>query len=155
MNKKTIVLGSVFAILVFILLFVVLRKEETPINITAKREYNIVNDYSEFYTMVNCANKYYSYLSLGDVDNSNKLLNGKSESENRLSLYKGKNISYKVNEMYYGNNKYYVKGYVYEELLRSTKELNEEYLIINVDSKKKLFNIEVIDKNNYEEAING
>ena len=80
MNKKTIVLGSVFAILVFILLFVVLRKEETPINITAKREYNIVNDYSEFYTMVNCANKYYSYLSLGDVDNSNKLLNGKSES---------------------------------------------------------------------------
>ena len=57
--------------------------------------------------------------------------------------------------MYYGNNRYYLKGIVNEELIKSIKELNEEYLIINVDSNRKLFNIEVIDKNIYEEAING
>ena len=155
MNKKTIILGSVFTILVFILFFIVLKKEEKPNTVVIQKEYNIVNDYSEFFTMVNCANKYYSYLSLGDIDNLSKLLDGRSEDENRINLYKGKNISYNVKEMYYRNNRYYLKGIVNEELIKSIKELNEEYLIINVDSNKKLFNIEVIDKNIYEEAING
>lgn len=155
MNKKTIILGSVFAVLVFILIFFVLKKEEKPNTVIEKKQYNIVSDYSEFFTMVNCANKYYSYLSLGDIDNLSKLLDGRSEEEERIKLYKGKNISYKVKEMYYGNNRYYLKGIVNEELIKSIKELNEEYLIINVDSNRKLFNIEVIDKKIYEEAING
>lgn len=154
-NKTTIILGGIFVILVVIFLVVVLKEEKKDVELKEKPKYQLVYDYSEFFTMVNCANKYYSYLSMGDVDNLSKLLNGASESADRIAKYKGKSLSFKVSEMYYGNNKYYMKGFVYEELLNASKEIAEEYLCIKVDEKKDLFIVEVINKDIYDEVVNG
>ena len=124
-NKINIILLVLLIIIVISLLVVLNKKDKENNNIKENlKVYELVNDYSEFYTIEGCANKYYTYLSLGDKETLNKLLFGSYDLDSLISKYKGKNINIKVNEMYYLDNSYYLKGYIYEEILRQESHIN-------------------------------
>lgn len=154
-NKNNIILISIAVVLVGILIYVINQNnknnqiEETPKN---TYKYNLVNDYSNFFTIETCANKYYNYLSLNDINSLNKIYD--KNYQNTSNNYIGKNVNIRVNEMYVANNTYYLKGFIYEELKNGVNKLNEEYLIVKVDKDFKLFSILPITEKEYKEAIN-
>lgn len=154
-NKNNIILISLVVVLVGILIYVINQNnknnqiEEIPKN---TYKYNLVNDYSKFFTIETCANKYYNYLSLNDINSLNKIYD--KDYQNTSNNYIGKNVNIRVNEMYVSNNTYYLKGFIYEELKNGVNKLNEEYLIVKVDKDFKLFSILPITEKEYKEAIN-
>ena len=155
-NKINIILLVLLIIIVISLLVVLNKKDKENNNIKEDvKVYELVNDYSEFYTIEGCANKYYTYLSLGDKETLNKLLFGSYDLDSLISKYKGKNINIKVNEMYCLDNSYYLKGYIYEEVLNGLNKLEEEYLNIKLDKDREYFNIIIIDKEEYERVTSG
>lgn len=163
-NKNNIILIIIFVILVGVLIYIVStgkKESNNIINETTKPYiYEKVNDYSYFFTIENCVNKYYNYLSLNDKDSLMKILDQEyltsmnNVLENNNNKYIGKNISIRLNGMYNHNNIYYVKGTIYEELKNKVNKLEDEYLIVKVDKDFKLFSITPIDKVKYNEGIN-
>lgn len=162
-SKNNLILIIIFVILVGVLIYIVntRKKEENIINdVVESYIYETVNDYSEFFTIESCTNKYYNYLSLNDRDSLSKILDEKylTSINNNLDYlnnkYYGKNINIRLNEMYNHDNIYYVKGTIYEELKNKVNKLDEEYLIVKVDKDFKLFSITPIDKIKYNEGIN-
>ncbi len=163
-NKNNIILIIIFVILVGVLIYIVStgkKESNNIINETTKPYiYEKVNDYSYFFTIENCVNKYYNYLSLNDKDSLMKILdqeyltNMNNVLENNNNKYIGKNISIRLNGMYNHDNIYYVKGTIYEELKNKVNKLEDEYLIVKVDKDFKLFSITPIDKVKYNEGIN-
>lgn len=79
--------------------------------------------------------------------------------KNNVDVTDYKQKSYKAVEMYVISNlnlyKYYVKGNLYKESIDSTaKYLKDEYYILNYDMNNRTFNIEVIDEDIYNNALN-
>ena len=113
-NKNNIILIIIFVILVGVLIYIVStdKKENSVVNESTKSyKYEVVNDYSDFFTIENCVNKYFNYLSLNDKDSLMKILDQEYLSstnnvlENNNNKYIGKNISIRLNGMYkYDNN---------------------------------------------------
>ena len=139
MNKKYNIMLVVVLIICLGILIFILNKNNNKINnndIENKEIYSLVNDYNDFFTIENCANKYYNYLSNNDMDSIDKLLD-------------------EDNEMYNYKNKYYLKGFVYEELKNGVNKLDEAYLLIKLSDDLKLFNVTPIDINSYYGVING
>ncbi len=163
-SKNNLILIIIFVILVGVLIYIIStskKENNNVINETTKPYiYDKVNDYSEFFTIENCVNKYYNYLSLNDRDSLSKILdqeyltNKDNILENNNNKYIGKNINIRLNGMYYHDNVYYVKGTIYEELKNKVNKLDDEYLIIKIDKDFKLFSITPIDKVKYNEGIN-
>ena len=159
MNKKYNIMLIVVLIICLGILIFILNKNNNKIDnndIENKEIYTLVNDYNDFFTIENCVNKYYSYLSTNDMDSVDKLLNEDYKSNNQIvNKYENKNVSIKVNEMYYFKNKYYLKAFVYEELKNGVNKLDEVYLLIKLSDDLKLFNVTPIDVNSYYGVING
>lgn len=159
MKKKYNIMLVVVLIICLGILILILNKNNNKINnndIENKEIYSLVNDYNDFFTIENCANKYYNYLSNNDMDSINKLLDKDYKKNNQIiNNYENKNISIKVNEMYNYKNKYYLKGFVYEELKNGVNKLDEAYLLIKLSDDLKLFNVTPIDINSYYGVING
>ena len=121
-----------------------------------KETYSLVKDYNYFYTIENCANKYYGYLGSNNLDNLNELLDEEYKNNNQFTNnYIDKNVGIKINEMYNYKNNYYLKGYVYEELKNGVNKLNEEYLLIKLSNDSKLFTVTPINESTYNGVING
>ena len=157
-NKYNFVLLILFIVCLFILILILTKQENEKENnsIENKEIYSLVIDYNDFYTIENCANKYFNYLSVNDIDNINKLLDEDYKSSNQINnIYLNKNISIKINEMYNFENNYYLKGIIYEELKNGLNKLDENYLLIKLSHDSKLFTITPIDKNIYDGVING
>ena len=157
-NKYNFVLLIIFIVCLFILILILTKQENEKVNnsIENKEIYSLVIDYNDFYTIENCANKYFNYLSVNDIDNINKLLDEDYKSSNQINnIYLNKNISIKINEMYNFENNYYLKGIIYEELKNGLNKLDENYLLIKLSPDSKLFTITPIDKNIYDGVING
>lgn len=157
-NKKYIILIGVFVLCLTILIIIVNKKDKNNNGTSSNTKvvYNLVKDYDDFYTIENCANKFYGYLGSNNVDSINKLLDEEYQRNNQfVNNYIDKNVSIKVNEMYNYKNNYYLKGYVYEELKSGVNKLNEEYLLIKLSSDSKLFTITPINKGIYDGVING
>ena len=156
-NKMNVILIILLAILIGILIYVISNNNKNIVDNTVKEEtykYDLVRDYSTFFTIEECANKYFNYLSLNDNSSLDKVYDKDYINRNNINNYVGKNVSIRVNEMYVSNNIYYLKGNIYEELKNRVNKLNEEYLIIKVDSEFKLFSIIPISLKEYKEAIN-
>lgn len=165
-NKSNIILIIIFVILLGVLIYIVSdnNNDSNKVNdvstTTKPYIYATVNNYSDFFTIESCVNKYYNYLSLNDKDSLSKLLDQeylKSIDNNLNNLnnkYIDKNISIRLNGMYNYDNIYYVKGTIYEELKSKVNKLEDEYLIVKVDKDFKLFSITPIDKIKYNEGIN-
>ena len=157
-NKYNFVLLIIFIVCLFILILILTKQKNEKVNnsIENKEIYSLVIDYNDFYTIENCANKYFNYLSVNDIDNINKLLDEDYKSSNQINnIYLNKNISIKINEMYNFENNYYLKGIIYEELKNGLNKLDENYLLIKLSHDSKLFTITPIDKNIYDGVING
>lgn len=157
-NKKNIILLSIFVICIITLIIIInLKSKNNNVVVENEKEvYSLVKDYNDFYTIENCANKYYGYLGSNNLENINKLLDEEYKNNNQITNnYANKNISIKINEMYNYKNNYYLKGNVYEELKTGVNKLNEEYLLIKLSSDSKLFTITPIDKSIYDGVING
>lgn len=157
-NKYNVILLGVFTISLLILVIILnLNNKENNIKVdNVKETYSLVKDYNDFFTIENCANKYYGYLGSNNIDNLNKLLDEEYKNNNQsTNKYIDKNVSIKINEMYNYKNNYYLKGYVYEELKNGVNKLNEEYLLIKLSSDSKLFTITPIDESTYNGVING
>lgn len=155
-NKKNVILIILLAILIGILIYVISSNKNIEDNNTTieSYKYDLVRDYSTFFTIEGCANKYFNYLSLNDNTNLEKIYDKEYTSKNIINNYVGKNISIRVNEMYVSNNTYFLKGNMYEELKNKVNKLNEEYLIIKVDKEFKLFSVIPISIEEYKEAVN-
>lgn len=157
-NKKNIILIVVFVLCLTILIVLINKKDKNnnAAFSNTKVIYSIVKDYDDFYTIENCANKFYGYLGSNNVDSINKLLDEEYQKSSKfVNNYVDKNVSIKVNEMYNYKKNYYLKGYVYEELKSGVNKLNEEYLLIKLSSDSKLFTITPINKSIYDGVING
>lgn len=157
-NKYNVILLGVFIISLIILVIILnLNNKENNIKEdNIKGTYSLVKDYNDFYTIENCANKYYGYLGSNNLDNLNKLLDEEYKNNNQFTNnYIDKNVGIKINEMYNYKNNYYLKGYVYEELKNGVNKLNEEYLLIKLSNDSKLFTITPINESTYNGVING
>lgn len=157
-NKYNVILLGVFIISLLILVIILnLNNKENNMKVdNVKETYSLVKDYNDFFTIENCANKYYGYLGSNNIDNLNKLLDEEYKNNNQFTNnYIDKNVGIKINEMYNYKNNYYLKGYVYEELKNGVNKLNEEYLLIKLSNDSKLFTITPIDESTYNGVING
>ena len=157
-NKYNVILLGVFIISLVILVIILnLNNKENNIKEdNVKETYSLVKDYNDFYTIENCANKYYGYLGSNNLDNLNKLLDEEYKNNNQFTNnYIDKKVGIKINEMYNYKNNYYLKGYVYEELKNGVNKLNEEYLLIKLSNDSKLFTITPINESTYNGVING
>lgn len=156
-NKMNVILIILLAILIGVLIYVISNNNKNIVDNTVKEEtykYDLVRDYSTFFTIEGCANKYFNYLSLNDKSSLDKIYDKDYINRNNVNNYIGKNVSMRVNEMYVSNNIYYLKGNIYEELKNRVNKLNEEYLIVKVDNEFKLFSIISISAEEYKEAVN-
>lgn len=156
-NKMNVILIVLLAILIGVLIYVISNNNKNMVDNTVKEEtykYDLVGDYSTFFTIEECANKYFNYLSLNDNNSLDKIYDKDYINRNNENDYVGKNVSIRVNEMYVSNNVYYLKGNIYEELKNRVNKLNEEYLIIKVDNEFKLFSVVPISIEEYKEAVN-
>lgn len=156
-NKMNVILIVLLAILIGILIYVISNNNKNIVDNTVKEEtykYDLVRDYSTFFTIEECANKYFNYLSLNDNSSLDKIYDKDYINRDNVNNYVGKNVSIRVNEMYVSNNVYYIKGNIYEELKNKVNKLNEEYLIIKVDNEFKLFSVVPISIEEYKEAVN-
>lgn len=153
-KKENIILLIIFIILVILLIMIINNNKQPNTKVEEKNEIKLVIDYNKFYTIENCANKFYSNLSSNNIQNINNLLDN-SYNQNYINKYEDKNVYIKVNEMYYSENNYYLKGYIYEELINGIDKLNEEYLLIKLNDSEKLFSVIPLSKIEYEEVING
>ena len=157
-NKYNMILLGVFIISLFVLVILLnLNNKDNNEKVdNVKETYSLVKDYDDFYTIENCANKFYGYLGSNNIISVNKLLDEEYKRNNQITNnYIDKNVSIKVNEMYNYKNNYYLKGYVYEELKNGVNKLNEEYLLIKLSSDSKLFTITPINESTYNGVING
>lgn len=153
-KKENVILLFIFVILIVLLFIVVNKSSVDSSSSNDKEEIKLVIDYNKFYTIESCANRFYSSLGSGNVSNINSLLDV-SYGKEFINQYIDRNVYIKVNEMYYLDNNYYLKGYVYEELVNGIDKLNEEYLLIKLASSEKLFSVVPLLKVEYEEVVNG
>ena len=86
-KKYNFVLLFIFIVCLSILILILSKKENEKVNnsIENKVIYSLVIDYNDFYTIENCANKYFNYLSVNDIDSVNKLLDENYKSSNQIN----------------------------------------------------------------------
>ena len=160
-NKKTIsiVLSIILAVLVFALIIVERIKYQNSLDSEGK-VYSVDN-YSVFFTVDECANRFIGYISNGDKENLLLLLNKEYIENNGIN---SNNVINKIDTMKFkdkmitmqtekvlakkvSNNvmKYYVSGKLYMENIDETTNYGNYYLEINIDSDTLVFDVSPYD----------
>ncbi len=150
MTKKKIFMISLLVIVAIVLiLFKILYKNET-------NNYTIVTSSSKFYTVSSCVNRYVNYLYTKDDSKIFEILDSeykRKNSINKNNLFNkiqklDKNYSFEARKMYQeeiNENvvKYYVKGYLIENVLSDSLIENglDFYLIVYLDSKNSTYSV--------------
>lgn len=168
MKKKDnyIMLIIIVLILISTLGLLYLNKDNKINNKTPN--YVLLNDYSRFFTINSCINKYVTSLQNNKYDNVLKLLDKNYVEENNISSdnvsnyvdnldgnynYITKNVFY--TELSEKVINYYVKGYlVSDELDNISNDKIYKYYIVKFDLTNNLFSITPIDGNKYMEVSN-
>lgn len=133
-----------------------------------KTKYVILNDYSRFFTVNSCVYKYIQYLSNKNYDNLFKVLSKEYINDNNLNesnIYNylpnlNGNYSFVSKKIYYEKKddnyfKYYVYGYIEQDLIDSIGSKEYYYFLVNYDQKGNVFSITPIDKVAFDEVENG
>lgn len=170
MKKKDnyILLIIIICILVSVLGLLYLNKTESNNDDKEETKYYLLNDYSRFFTINSCINKYVTSLQNNKYDNVLKLLDKNYVEENNISSdnvsnyvdnldgnynYITKNVFY--TELSEKVINYYVKGYlVSDELDNISNDKIYKYYIVKFDLTNNLFSITPIDGNKYMEVSN-
>lgn len=163
-KKKILIIGWGIALILIVILAVNIKnKKDADVNINTKKDYSLVANYSKFFTVENCANKYISYLNKKDKANVYKLL---SESyltsnniteDNVLTKIKTDNkiYNFQAKKMYQKklNDKqimYYIYGNLIEQVMDEYLKPVDYYLIVTID-QNKLFSITPYDGKIFKE----
>lgn len=134
-----------------------------------KNEISVVTNYSDFYTVDGCINRFVTALSSKDTDSLLKQLTRTYKKENNIDKNNVVNVlgnieatSFNTEAMYYeivndNVNKYYVKGTLIKETLDDNMNINKQelsiyYLIVYLDNKKDTFSVEPYDGKNFIEG---
>ena len=170
MKKKDnyILLIIIICILVSVLGLLYLNKMDSNNNDKEESKYYLLNDYSRFFTINSCVNKYITSLQNNKYDNVLKLLDKEYIESNNISSDNvsnyvdnlNGNYNYITKKIYYTElNKnvinYYVKGYlVSDELDNISNDKIDKYYIVKFDLTNNLFSITPIESSKYKEASN-
>lgn len=170
MKKKDnyILLIIITCILVSVLGLLYLNKTESNNYDKEETKYYLLNDYSRFFTINSCINKYVTSLQNNKYDNVLKLLDKNYVEENNISSDNVSNYvdnldgnyNYITKRVFYTELSekvinYYVKGYlVSDELDNISNDKIDKYYIVKFDLTNNLFSITPIDGNKYMEVSN-
>lgn len=149
-KKNIIILGIIFAFCIAILIVILNNKETNGSSSSVQQEYTLVTNYSTFFTVSNCVNKYLGYLKTEDTTNLLLLLNNNYQTKNninntnlftKIDKLPNKNYKFIANKMYQKNNDYYVHGYFVEETLDTTDYKEDYSIIITMNNDQSLFSV--------------
>ena len=154
----SIILLSIIGIMYF--------EEDNNIAINKKESnYSLLKDYSMFYTIDSCVNKYIDLLAKNSVDDILLLLDSNYINDNKITkdnVFKYINkidgvYSFKTKEIYNKDNEnsYYVYGNLIKESINGLGEKIDYYVIINIDKKNRLFSVIPDDGSKFMEVSNG
>lgn len=155
MKKRDIVtlviLGSIF-IIIFLIVIISGRNYENIKEQTEFNELTLLKDESTFMSITNNINRIFDYS-----DNNSRIFNLVVKNEPNIKDYS--NISFNSKEIYVVSQvnkyKYYIKGTINVELMDEIPEyVRDEYILLNYDMENTTFNIEIIDKDRYNDAKN-
>jgi len=140
-------------------------KEEIVDN---KNKINLLNDYSRFFTVNSSVYKYITYLQSKNVDSIVKVLDEDYKVKNNINTdnaldyvekldgtysFVSKKIYYEQLDDY--NIKYYVYGYLVQDLIDGYGEKQDRYYIVLFDTNKNLFSITPFNELEFKEVTNG
>lgn len=155
-NKKTIILGLFFVIILFLLIFF--------LNITddnsgkSSGNINLVNDPSEFYTVSSCLTKFVTYVSSKDNEKIYVMLDSNYVKDNNITidsvfefinLYDGEYTQNTI-RMYSEDinsytTRYYVKYVINKSVLDTITEDIIQYAIVVLNERDLSFSIKPYD----------
>ena len=154
-NKKILAIVLVIAVLflgIYKLFFEKNMVEEEKID---TKTISVVKDNSRFFTVTSCVSKYINYLSTHDTENLLVLLDNSFKEENSIdsnnlynyinpitgiNTFTGKKMfEQRLSKTAY---KYYVYGYIQQELMDTISPKQDYYLIIILDEENMTFSVE-------------
>lgn len=156
-EKKIFALVLVVAVLILGIykLFIEKNDNEEKIDTTT---ISILNDSNRFFTVSSCVSKYINYLSIKDTDTLLILLSKEYKEKEEIN---GDNLYEKIGTINGTNSfmgkkifeqrlskavyKYYVYGFIQEELMDSISTKKDYYLIVILDEENMTFSIEPYD----------
>lgn len=169
-NKKYKLL--IILILLFLFSYVIFNirfnNDDETIEIVDTNKINLLDDYNRFFTINSCIYKYITYLQTKNVDSILKVLdetyitNNNINKNNVLEYVDTLNGTYSFvsKKIYYEqlddyNIKYYVYGYLVEDLIDSYGKKIDKYYIVLFDTNKNLFSITPFNEIEFKEVTNG
>ena len=156
-NQKIAILILIVALISIFIYNIFFNNRETEEKIDTDT-ISLVRDNSKFFTVSSCVSKYLNYLSIMDTNNLLILLSDQYKSNNNVNA---DNIYSFIGNIY-GNQvfspkkmfkqrlsktsyKYYVYGTVEQELINSTSNSMDYYIVVILDEKNMTFAIEPYD----------
>jgi len=138
-------------------------------DISNNSEYQLVTDYSRFFTVNSCVYKYVEYLQSQDFDSLLKVLDHEYVSNNGINKNNIYNFlpnlsngmyNFVSKKMYYkklSNSyiSYYVYGYIIEDTIDSTGTKQYYSYQVNLDIDNQTFNIAPYNGDLFKEGNNG
>ena len=141
------------------------KKEEEVIE---KNKVELLNDYSRFFTINSCIYRYITYLQSKNIDSVVKVLDEEFKANNNINndnvFDKVENLngnySFVSKKIYYEeldeyNFKYYVYGYIVEDIMDDYGKKFDRYYIVNFDTNKNVFSITPYNETDFKEVTNG
>lgn len=157
-NKKILAIVIVIAVLILGIYKFFFEKEGTEEEKIDTKTISVLYDNSRFFTVSSCVSKYINYLSLLDTNNLLVLLSNDYKEKNEVNssnLYNyigtiNGSYSFTANKMLEQRlsksvYKYYVKGFIQEELMDTMGIRQEYYIVVILDEKNMTFAIEPYD----------
>lgn len=157
-NKKILAVVIVIALLIlgiYNIFFANKNIEEEKID---TETISVVEDNSKFFTVSSCVSKYISYLSDRNTENLLILLSNEYKNNNSVNsqnLYNftgniGDNNTFTAKKIFQQRltktiYKYYIYGYIQEDLMDSVSAKQDYYIIVILDESNMTFSIEPYD----------
>lgn len=157
-NKKILAIVLVVAVLFLGIYKIFFDKEEVEIESIDTETISVVKDNSRFFTVSSCVSKYINYLTTEDTENLLILLSKEYKDNNAINsdnLYNyvnkiNSNKTFSPKKMFQQRisksiYKYYVYGFIQEELMDSIGPKEDYYLIVILDEENMTFSVEPYD----------
>lgn len=159
-NEKYLAIVIVISVLILGIYKIFYEKDDIVEEKIDTQTISVVKDSSKFYTVSSCVSKYISYLSSGETDNllillsndykqknsinSSNIYNYISTIDNSSTFTPKKIFKQRISKNIY---KYYVSGYIQEEMIEADSIKKDFYVIVILDEKNMTFEIEPYDGN--------
>lgn len=169
-RDKLLLIVVITALILALIVFAIIKKNDNSNkNNVTNNKLVLVDDYSTFFTVEDCVNRYIDYISDEEVERVLNTLNEEYKKENKLDNntiamldtfnLKG-NINYfKSMKMYQQKiNVYKYRYYVYGKIYRETEEndmnfVSDYYVIVDMNNNTHTFDITPYDGKEFKEGL--